>query len=66
VSEVWRPRTSVGRVSTPVGGGNAVVHTVVDDRSRVAYAEIHDDETAATAAGVLRRVVSSFAAWQDS
>jgi hypothetical protein len=29
-------------------------HTVVDDYSRVAYDEIHDDEAAATAAGVLR------------
>ena len=29
--------------------GTAFVHTVIDDHSRVAYAEIHDDETAATA-----------------
>ena len=29
--------------------GTAYVHTVIDDHSRVAYAEIHDDETAATA-----------------
>ena len=35
--------------------GTAFVHTVLDDHSRVAYAEIHDDETAATAIGVLRR-----------
>ena len=41
---------------------HAFVHTVVDDHSRVAYAEIHDDETAATAAGVLRRAVFWFAA----
>ena len=34
--------------------GTAFVHTVLDDHSRVAYAEIHDDETAATAAGVLQ------------
>ena len=27
--------------------GTAFVHTVIDDHSRVAYAEIHDDETAA-------------------
>ncbi len=40
---------------------HAFVHTVVDDHSRVAYVEIHDDETAATAAGVLRRVVFWFA-----
>ncbi len=41
---------------------HAFVHTVIDDHSRVAYAEIHDDETAATAIGVLRRAVSWFAA----
>ena len=41
---------------------HAFVHTVVDDHSRVAYAESHDDETAATAAGVLRRAVFWFAA----
>jgi transposase InsO family protein len=42
--------------------GHAFVHTVVDDHSRVAYAEIHEDETAITAAGVLRRAVLWFAA----
>ncbi|WP_188945032.1 IS481 family transposase, partial [Nakamurella endophytica] len=42
--------------------GTAFVHTVLDDHSRVAYAEIHDDETAATAVGVLRRAVAWFAA----
>lgn len=42
--------------------GTAFVHTVIDDYSRVAYAEIHDDETAATAIGVLRRAVAWFAA----
>jgi transposase InsO family protein len=41
---------------------HAFVHTVIDDHSRVAYAEIHDDETAATAIGVLRRAVSWYAA----
>jgi transposase InsO family protein len=38
------------------------VHTVIDDHSRVAYAEIHDDETAATATAVLRRAIGWFAA----
>ncbi len=42
--------------------GTAFVHTVLDDHSRVAYAEIHDDETAATAIGVLRNAVAWFAA----
>ncbi len=41
--------------------GNAFVHTVIDDHSRVAYAEVHDDETAATATAVLRRAVAWFA-----
>ncbi len=41
---------------------HAYVHTVIDDHSRVAYAEIHDDETAATAIGVLVRAVAWFAA----
>ncbi len=35
---------------------------MIDDHSRVAYAEIHDDETAATAIGVLRRAIAWFAA----
>ncbi|MEU8655618.1 IS481 family transposase [Actinoplanes philippinensis] len=42
--------------------GTAYVHTVIDDHSRVAYAEIHDDETAITATGVLRRAVAWHAA----
>jgi transposase InsO family protein len=41
--------------------GTAFVHTVIDDHSRVAYAEVHDDETAATATTVLRRAVAWFA-----
>ena len=42
--------------------GTAFVHTVIDDHSRVAYAEIHDDETAVTAIAVLRRAVCWFTA----
>ena len=40
--------------------GHAFVHTVIDDYSRVGYAEVHDDETAATAVAVLRRAVAWF------
>jgi transposase len=40
--------------------GTAFVHTVLDDHSRVAYAEIHDDETAATAISVLGNAVAWF------
>jgi transposase InsO family protein len=46
----WKPRT-----------GKAFLHTVIDDHSRVAYAEIHRDEKAATAAAVLHRATAWFA-----
>ncbi len=41
--------------------GTAYVHTVIDDHSRLAYAEIRADEKAATAVGVLQRAVAWFA-----
>lgn len=41
--------------------GYAYVHSVIDDHSRVVYSEVHDDETAATAVGVLERAVVWFA-----
>ena len=41
--------------------GTAFVHTVIDDHSRVAYAEICADEKATTAIGVLYRSVAWFA-----
>ncbi|TDC25365.1 IS481 family transposase [Micromonospora sp. 15K316] len=40
--------------------GTAFVHNAIDDHSRVAYAEVHDDETAATAVAVLRRAAIWF------
>ena len=42
--------------------GTAFVHTVIDDHSRVAYAEIHNDERKETAVAVLRRAVAWFGA----
>lgn len=42
--------------------GTAFVHTVIDDHSRLAYAEICTDEKAQTAIGVLRRAVAWFVA----
>ena len=42
--------------------GHAFVHTAIDDHSHVAYAEIHDNETATTATAVLRRAVAWFTA----
>ena len=41
--------------------GTAFVHTVIDDHSRVAYAEICSDERAITAIGVLHRALAWFA-----
>ncbi|WIX82278.1 IS481 family transposase [Amycolatopsis carbonis] len=41
--------------------GISYLHTVIDDHSRVAYAEICTDETSATAIGVLHRAVAWFA-----
>lgn len=41
--------------------GHCFVHTVIDDHSRVAYAEVHDDEKAVTAAAVLCRATAWFA-----
>jgi transposase InsO family protein len=42
--------------------GYAYLHTIIDDHSRLAYAEQHRDETAATAAGFWQRAVAFFAA----
>lgn len=37
------------------------MHNVLDERPRVAYTEVHDDETAVTAVGVMHRAVDWFA-----
>jgi transposase InsO family protein len=44
------------------GLGFDYVHSAVDDHSRLAYSEIHDDEKAATCAAFLRRAATFFAA----
>jgi transposase InsO family protein len=41
--------------------GTCYLHTVIDDHSRVAYVEAHDDETKETTAAVLRNAVAWFA-----
>jgi len=53
-----RPRTRHGRPNL----GYAYVHAAVDDHSRLAYAEIHDNETAATAIGFYQRAHAWYAA----
>jgi hypothetical protein len=68
---VGRQQGSRNRISTPglprnksyqPLSGKAFVHTVIDDHSRVAYAEIHNDERKETAAAVLKRATAWFAA----
>ena len=61
----WRVH---GRDSTPARRarrapriGFDYVHAAIDDHSRLAYAEIHPDETAATCAGFLHRAAGFFA-----
>ncbi len=44
------------------GIGYDYVHTAIDDHSRLAYAEIHDDEKGATAAGFMERAIAFYAA----
>ena len=69
---VGRQQGKKNRAATATGPGSAprppnrdwasrYVHTVIDDHSRVAYAEICANETADTAIGVLRRAVAWFA-----
>jgi transposase InsO family protein len=42
------------------GAGWEYVHSIVDDCSRLAYSEIHDDETAATVSAFTRRALDWF------
>jgi hypothetical protein len=66
---VGRQQGLVNRVNTVDRAGTrqaprlgiGFFHTVIDDNSRVAYVEEHDDEKANTAAAVLRRAVAWFA-----
>jgi transposase len=46
-------------VRTRVGYDNA--HAIVDDHSRLAYVELHDDEKAATVTGFVERALAFFA-----
>jgi len=61
----WRfkgraPHRENGKGGRPVMG-YAFLHAAVDDHSRLAYAEVHDDEKATTAAGFMRRATSFYA-----
>jgi len=57
----WRVHGRGERPNRHRGPGYDYVHTVIDDHSRVAYAEIHADEKGVTAAGVMERAIAFFA-----
>ncbi|MBA2954469.1 IS481 family transposase [Nocardioides sp. MAH-18] len=59
--QATRDRTGIKARKYHPKVGTCFVHTVIDDYTRLAYAECHDDETAATAAAVLTRAVVWFA-----
>ena len=51
-----------GNAPPRAGVGYRYIHTAIDDRTRIAYSEIHGDEQGATAAGFWRRARRHFAA----
>ena len=57
----WRLHGRGERPNRKRGLGYDYIHTVIDDHSRVAYAEIHADEKGTTAAGVLERAIAFYA-----
>ena len=59
----WRAKSGQTRANHTTGNarvGFDYVHAVIDDHSRLAYAEIHGDEKGGTAAGVLLRAAEFF------
>ena len=58
----WRAHGRAARPARHRRIGYCYVHSAVDDHSRLAYSEIHDDETAATAVAFWTRARGFFAA----
>jgi transposase InsO family protein len=57
----WRAHGRAARPADKRGLGFDYIHAVIDDHTRLAYAEIHNDEKGTTAAGVLLRAATFFA-----
>jgi Integrase core domain/leucine-zipper of insertion element IS481 len=57
----WRVHGRAARPARHRSIGYCYVHSAVEDRSRLAYSEIHDDEQAATAVAFWRRARTFFA-----
>lgn len=55
-------RGNGGNRNRRTGSGYDYVHSLVDDRTRLAYSEIHPDEKGPTCAGFLERALDYFAA----
>ena len=60
--ERWPPTTTDAAGTRRRQIGWEFLHVAIDDYSRLAYAEVLDDEKASTAIGFLRRAVAFFAA----
>jgi transposase InsO family protein len=62
LGRIGRPghRVNGDRTTRSRGIGWEYVHVAVDDATRLAYVEVLDDETGATAAGFLRRAIAFF------
>jgi hypothetical protein len=56
-----RSKRSRKRTRPDSGVGYDHAHAIVDDRSRLAYVEIHDDQAAATVTGFVERALGFFA-----
>jgi transposase InsO family protein len=56
-SRHWRPLASLAQLDA----SRNFAHAIVDDHSRFAYAELHDDEKAATVTGFVERALAFFA-----
>lgn len=58
----WRLHGRGERPARKHGLGYDYVHTAIDDHSRVAYAEIHDDERGPTCAKFMERAITFYKA----
>lgn len=59
----WRTNQDHAKVAAARGTGKAgyaYVHSVIDDHSRLAFSEVHDDETTTTVVGFWLRAIAFF------
>ena len=56
-----RTKLTGGSTAPEAHAGNDYLHAIVDDHSRLAYVELHDDEKSATVTGFLERALAFYA-----